>query len=806
MRGALSQFSHFPVSRRWWWLWFLTFSCSVASSFARADAFTLQISRDFTSANVAPLLQMLEDPTGIQTLEHIRQAPSSAWQATNADEFRANYSNSAFWLRVSLQANEDIRPHLRFMLDTDVAFLGYVDYHLINADGRVQSILTGLQRPYSARPYPAENLVLPIELQPGEMRTLYIRVASEGPIIFPAKLYVESEFHQYHVSKNLALGIFFSLCLILGLYNLFLFFALRDYSYLYYTLNTFVICWFQAAMRGFTIKYIWQDDAPHFSYVEPTFTLILIYLTSMLFSISFLKLKKNHPRLHAYFIGLTILCGAMLVASLVPPLHTLFMIQLYLSPILVTSSLIAALYSMHGGNRSARFFVLGWTIYLAGGFISSIYYQGFLPASLFWKEAVLFGSAIEGILLSIALADRIQLIQKENILAQKQIVAALEQSHKVKDEFLITISHELRTPLNGIIGALELNKHEPDPHRQQENLELIEESTRRMADAVDDLLCLSELNSGMAKVQHYSFHLHSRLQDVIAATEKACRQKGLSFTFNERFSSLHNHIGDADKLCLIFNVLLKNAVQFTERGAIHLSVEENFDAAQAGLAQLTVKVEDTGIGIEPAMLSQIFELFQQSSNGYNRSHEGLGVGLNICKSLTDLLGGKIEVTSTPMQGTCFTLTFEFQIDEEPARTHQSVEAHTPLALLVEDNEVNQKVLQKYLSKCGCETIIANTGLEALERVNERHPDIVFMDCQMPVMDGFEATRKLRAHYPRKNLPIIAVTANTMSNDRLRCIEAGMNDYLPKPIKLAQIESALNQWLPQKHTLASKKIG
>ncbi|HET8704836.1 MAG TPA: response regulator, partial [Pseudomonadales bacterium] len=266
----------------------------------------------------------------------------------------------------------------------------------------------------------------------------------------------------------------------------------------------------------------------------------------------------------------------------------------------------------------------------------------------------------------------------------------------------------------------------------------------------------------------------------------------------------HNYIGDADKLTLIFNVLLKNAVQFTKQGNITLSIEEDLINAAAGMAHLTIRVQDTGIGIAPEKLTQIFELFQQSSNGYTRSHEGLGVGLNICKSLTDLLGGKIEVQSKLGEGTTFTLWFTFAVDDAVSLNPGVHTEHAPLALLVEDNEVNQRVLEKYLAKCGCETIIANTGLEALERVNERHPDIVFMDCQMPVMDGFEATRKLRAHYPHNSLPIIAVTANTMSNDRLRCIEAGMNDYLPKPIKLAQIQTALDQWLPQR--AATKKAG
>ncbi|HET8705801.1 MAG TPA: 7TM-DISM domain-containing protein, partial [Pseudomonadales bacterium] len=351
MRDALARLILFSL--RFNRIVLLALCCVLGGTKLYAEPLRVNVGPQFSEANIAPALQVLEDSSGNKSIEQILQEDDTNWQAADPEEFRAAYSNSAFWLRVRINADQTIEPASRYMLNSDVAFIGNLDYYLVDQE-KIQAYHTGLKMPYSARPYPAENFVLPLTLNPGQSRLIYIRVASEGPIVFPATLYSAEAYHQYHVAKNFVLGLFFSLCLVLGLYNLFLFFALRDYSYLYYTLNMLVICWFQASMRGFTAKFLWQDSHPAFSYIEPTLTLVLIYLTNMLFSISFLKLKTEHPRIHQYFIGLTLICIIMLFNAFTPPLHNLFMAQLYVSPILVVSSLVAAIYSLTHGNRSAR--------------------------------------------------------------------------------------------------------------------------------------------------------------------------------------------------------------------------------------------------------------------------------------------------------------------------------------------------------------------------------------------------------------------------------------------------------------------
>lgn len=763
-------------------------------SVASAWPTTVVINSSVLERNLGPSLHYLEDNSRQMDFDAIQKMPATRWQTHHDQDFRRGYSKSAFWMVVNLKGDENLRIYSDYMLEIDTAFMGYIDFYVVKS-GRVSSYKTGLARPYSQRPVPSEIILLPLEFNPGEQQTLYIRVESEGSIIVPPILYERDTFYQHHTLKNFLLGFFFSLCIVLGLYNFFLFISIRDISYLFYTLNTLAMGWFQASSHGYTIHYFWKDNFRSFSYIEPSITVWICLVTVLLFSRSFLKLSLFHPRLDTLFKCLLATGITMVFLNIKASHRWIWDVFNVVSPVVIGSVLCAAIYALLKGNRAARFFLLGWTFFLITGLISTFYHQGILESNLLTKYGILFGSAIEGVLLSLALADRINWIQRERAEAQRQAVNALELSHKLKDDFLISISHELRTPLNGIMGAVELNRRESEPVKFEENNRLIEAASLRMAESVDGLLCLSELNSGLVTVNHYSFNIRQKIADLIESIHHQCLDKGLDFQVDIILPEPQHYIGDADKIRNILNQLLKNAIKFTHRGHIKLSVKERLLHAEK--ASLVFSVEDTGEGIPADKLFPIFEVFQQVSAGYDRNHEGLGIGLNICKRLTDLLSGEIHVDSVLGKGTRFEVSIPMRRDTAyiPAHSHQ--QAYVPQVLLVEDNIINQRVLEKILIRCQCKVTVANHGEEALAIVQASRPDLVFMDCQMPVMDGLEATRQIRKIYSKNELPIIAVTANALSNDRFRCLEAGMNDYLIKPAKLADIREALQRWLPQR---------
>lgn len=753
-----------------------------------------QVEASTRKLNLGPHLYYLEDAGGDLTFSQVRELPAERWTAHAGEVFRAGYSYSTFWLVVTLQADSSMPADTPFYFEIDTAYMGLVDFHLVKRDG-VTTHHSGLMRPYSQRPTPSEVLLLPLQMEPGEEQTLYLRVESEGSITVPTMLYDPQTFLFENARRNLLLGSFFSLCLVLAIYNFFLFVSIRDNSYLLYTLNSFAIGWFQASGYGYTLHYFWQDDFPRFSYIEPHLTVWVAFMTALLFSRSFLKLSELHPRLNKLFLGLIGFCVLMSVLAFYVPHRPLWTIFNTVSPVFILSMLSAAVYSLIKGNRAARFFLLGWGFFLFTAMLATLYYQGLIEDNLFTKYGLLFGSAVEGLLLSLALADRINIIQRERVLAQKQAVAALEHSHRVKDEFLLTVGHELRTPLNGILGALELNRRESDENRREENNNLILAAATRMTESVSGLLCLSELNANLVKVQDYVFQPHQKWAVLLESAAQECKDKGLNFELNYLLPSERHYRGDPEKIYNILSQLLKNAVAYTQRGSVIVFISEEIKTGEDVL--LRIVVEDTGQGIAPDKRQRIFEAFQQAYSGLSRNNEGLGIGLNICKRLTDLLGGHISLASNVGKGSRFEVMLPLRCAPSPASMtlRRAESGYTPQVLLVEDNIVNQRVLEKILDKLHCKVSVANNGVEALQHVENQRPDMIFMDCQMPVMDGLEATRRLREKFSQEELPIVAVTANALSSDRLRCLNVGMNDYLMKPVKMDDFRVALQRWLP-----------
>ena len=774
------------------WLLVALVALGCGNSGATAPATdSLNLAPGDQSVNLVDHLSVVEDPSASLTIQEVRALPESRWKRVSGDVFSGGYTRSAFWLKTRLTAGNSLPENSQWMLELDIAYMGYVDFYVVK--NGVESVYkTGLARPYQQRPVLAEIIALPLELSPGDEITLHLRVESEGSIFVPATLWQRTDYYQNRMQKTLLFGGFFSLCLVLGIYNLFLFFSTRDKSYLFYTLNNLMICWFQASAHGFTIHYLWQGNFPTLSYLEPHMSLWFGFSTILLFADSFLKLKQYHPRFHKVFIALICLCTTMGLMTMVSEHYWIWVVFNTGSPLIVLTILSAAIYSMRKGNHAARFFLVGWSFFLITALIANFYYQGLLPDNAFTKYCTLYGSAIEGILLSMALADRINWIQKERTKAQLQVVEALSQANKLKDEFLLTISHELRTPLNGIIGAAALNLQEKDYDKLEDNNQLIILSANRMAESIEDLLCLSELNAGVMQVEAHPFQLKEKLHDLIETVNSECEKKGLAFTADIQVADNQFYFGDHEKIRNVLRQLLRNAIAYTTAGNISLSIRET--KTDSSFSTLSFVVQDSGTGISDAKLDIIFEAFQQASGGYNRENEGLGIGLSICKRLVAIMNGNIRVESQTDQGTLFEVTLPLQRHAQPTECSGKLRDTTkPHVLIVEDNLVNRQILRKMLEKLNCRVSIATDGLEAIDRVEDEKPDLVLMDCQMPVMDGFQSSERIRARYSEKELPIVAVSANAMTKDRLRCFDVGMNDFLKKPVSLHDLESAIHRW-------------
>lgn len=815
----------------------VAFGCASASASP-----TLISLSDQHAVKLGGAIEYVMEKDGPLDLNVVAQLPAEHWQPTPPGYFVLGLTENIYWFRFAVVAQSDKAWQLSFRYffncDTEIylwprPLSPTTDNGAEKASDIGQAQLIGSTNRWGSRHY---TQALP--LLPGQVYDVYMRVSVPGPDKFAFVLEDLESLKDFSTWDNRWLGIFYGGFITMLLYNLFLALSTRSFTYGYYLS-------YMIAMLGYLMM---MDGILQAELVYYYLAICAVVVFGCQFCRYFLHTRQNLPGAD-HFLFFIIHCAWILGVALLVfgPLETLTQLVMVLVAGYGFVLGSAGLTSRLRGNHVAFFFLIAWVFPLIGMFFTDLMYFGILPFSDFGYGIMNGATLIEAILLSMALADRINALRRERqrtMLDAKEKLElsnqALEKVNRLKDSFLGTISHELRTPMNGIIGTLALMRNSSVAQQQPEFLQTLETSSAQMLDMVERILLFSELQSGAVIAKPTLFFVKEWLAVVEQRWAPEFSAKSLKFSLNCDDRCRQWIRADRKKLDWLLLELLSNAEKFTAQGEVRLELQP---CREAETDRWVLTVADSGAGIPADHLQRISEAFRQGQSAYNRQFGGLGIGMAICKELVMALGAEWRIESMPQQGT--TIRVFFPVSVAAAPVNDVVPAATPISkvvmsstegagsvasvaggvsvsvatlavvpaakvpcipdaaalaapaiLVVEDNAVNQMVMKKILESLGWSYCIANNGLEAVERAREKPYALILMDCQMPVMDGFEATATLRStDNPNRETPIVAVTANATDQDRERCIASGMNDYLKKPVKPADINGMILRHVP-----------
>lgn len=826
--------------------WMLLTGCSMASADASLEAASgtagapALVVDGAAQYSAAAHLQSLPDPDGALAIDDIRSAEHSAAFGPTLDATpNLGFDRPVHWFR--LRVDSRLKQAETYYLEVRYPLLDSVVLYIDTPDGLTR-YQTGDREVFATRPVSARTFLFPLRLEPGESQTLYLRVETLGSLTVPIELLSQdAAFKRITVEYSL-LALYYGALLMLVVYNLYHFWRLRDINAANYAVFISLYVAFQLSLSGIAFQFFWPNH-PWLANVSLPFFLSAAYLAGVQFTRSILDTASNAPGIHRILGHLRWLALVGMLLALLGPyaIAIKFSVALVFSVILF----IAAGFKIGlQGYRPARYYSLGWVVLLGFMVIYALNAFGLLPTSFITTWATQIGSAWDAVILAFAITDRFYLLEEERRKLQTAYADALQQSNdklnrlndglesrvqeglrelqasnqqlraeaevrraaeqkadaanRAKSEFLANMSHEIRTPMNAIVGFIQLLDRDQLEANQRDYITKAERAARALMHLIRDLLDFSKIEVGRLELEHKGFSVETLVEDARDLVALSAAAKGLALSIDLQGGEGCWVMGDEARLRQVLVNLLNNAIKFTERGEVKLELQ--CAPTPGNRVQFAVAVTDTGIGIPDDQRERLFQPFTQADASITRRFGGTGLGLAICQRLVRQMGGEISLSSTPGVGSRFFFDLELDAAEAadcPVNLGTAPEMAEPLAglrvLIVEDEPLNHEVAAAMMKRAGAEPKVSESGTEALAILSERGCDafdVLLLDLQMPVMDGYETARRVRALPGGSDLPMIAMTAHATRLDRERCLAVGFACHLAKPIEQRRLIQAL----------------
>jgi signal transduction histidine kinase/ActR/RegA family two-component response regulator len=700
------------------------------------------------------------------------------------------FTQNNFWARVAL--HNPTTADLHYYLETALPITDLVELYMSNeATGAITKAVSGDILPFSKRTFYNRSTVFKINIKPKTNLKLFLHLKSDGEVLkIPVTLHSTDNFIQKVSFEQLIFGVFYGILIIVAIIYFFFFLALRNTTFLYYSLYVVFVGLLQFALDGLFYEFI-TPDAGWFSNHSVLFIAIIAVFLTGKYSEVFLKIKTHSKRIYILFnVAYVSLFSLLLCVVFFPSL----LLICYLTVNLITLCfLLLIVYSIiflyYNRKPVDAFFSIGILFLILGFGVFILHNFGLLPNTFLTQNSSKLGTGLEVVFLSLSMANLIRNLKNETNELNRIALIRSEQMSDLKTYFLSNISHELRTPLNAIMNLTDSISSEVEDEKIKQKCQIIKYSSNSLLSSVNDILDFSKIEKNELKIEKILFNPKKVFLDLKNNAEMQAKDKGLDFDF-----SISNDLpailkGDEIRLMQIVSNVLNNAIKFTSSGLINFSIDVLLQ--ENNIARLIIKVTDTGVGISHEKMDRIFDSFSQNNIDNKRKFGGLGLGLFIVKTLVDMQDGTLSMKSELGQGTSCEITIDFEVVEskkiEIVTTEPIVyDLGGKTILVVEDNAMNQMVIKMITKKWLNTTVLySNNGQEGLDMFKTNKIDIVLMDLQMPVMDGYEATIAIRngdAGTENTNIPIIAVTADVMESTKSRTAAIGMNHYLSKPIK------------------------